>query len=205
MDVLVIFTGFATTVLLLHKYRKPIKDTQHPTQTEIRVQPQPARKYLDKILITLNQQPIPNTTKNYEFQFLERSLLENNQQMYWIYFLGCTNTTISNFLRCSDSSTDILDENKIISNDYLPNCVFMHSSFSFAEVNLYLHIGDLCCFIVTEKDDHQKIQELITNEAECRIFTGVTMYIHWNTSIKCAEQYSNYVHEMKQRYQLRVI
>ena len=29
------------------------------------------------------------------------------------------------------------------------------------------------------------------------------MYIHWNTSIKCAEQYSNYVHEMKQRYQLR--
>ena len=107
MDVLVIFTGFATTVLLLHKYRKPIKDienTQHPTQTEIQIQPQPARKYLDKISITLNQQPIPNTTKNYEFQFLERSLLENNE-MYWIYFLGCTNTTISNFLRCSDSST----------------------------------------------------------------------------------------------------
>lgn len=141
MDVLVTFSAFATTVLLLHKYRKPnktIENSQHVEKNQpqqINEAPQQPPKlpklYSDKISIIVKQQAIPNSTKNYELEYFERSLVEKNNQ-YCIYFLGgCNNSIISNFLRCSNSSTDILDEHKIISNDYLPNCLFIHSTFTF--------------------------------------------------------------------------
>lgn len=65
--------------------------------------------------------------------------------------------------------------------------------FFFLDLNLYLQFGDLCCFIITEKEDDQKIHELISN-TEYRIFAGVYIYIHWNSSVKSTEQYSNYIH-----------
>jgi hypothetical protein len=161
MNVLLLFSTFASTVLLFHKYRKSIHQIhqQYITHTvennkiqnmiqppsspynkpplspnnkiQQIIQPSSSPKfYPDKISIILKQQSIPSQTKNYELQFFECSLKENNER-YCIYLLGCNNSTIGNFLRCSHSSNDIYDENKILSNDYLPNCLFIQSSFTF--------------------------------------------------------------------------